>query len=175
MSKNNNMHESTIIQKLAANQALFQALFSNLTQAEILWRPYPEHWCLLEIICHLYDEEREDFRARVQSVLENPDAPLTPFDPVKWVTEREYIQQDFDKKLAAFLEERAASVTWLNDLENQKWDDAYDHPKMGKLSARHFLVNWLAHDNLHIRQITRVKYLYLEAHSEEDVEYAGNW
>lgn len=27
--------------------------------------PAPEKWCLLEIVFHLYDEEREEFRARV--------------------------------------------------------------------------------------------------------------
>ncbi|MFT4762216.1 MAG: hypothetical protein ACI9XO_004598, partial [Paraglaciecola sp.] len=29
--------------KLAANQTVFQALFSNLTKEEILWRPNPEY------------------------------------------------------------------------------------------------------------------------------------
>lgn len=169
------MNPTQIIQKLTANKTLLQNLFSNLSKEEILWRPYPEHWCLLEIICHLYDEEREDFRARVQSVLENPNKLLTPFDPVKWVTEREYIKQDFDKKLAAFLEERTASITWLTNLENPKWTNFHQHPRMGELSARHFLMNWLAHDYLHIRQIMRVKYLYLQAHSGEDLNYAGNW
>jgi hypothetical protein len=75
---------------------------------------------LLEIICHLYNEEREDFRARIQSILENPTVRLLPISPVKWVTEREYIKQGFDKKLAAFLEERTASIAWLNNLDHPK-------------------------------------------------------
>jgi hypothetical protein len=43
------------------------------------------------------------------------------------------------------------------------------------MSARLFLHNWLAHDYLHIRQINRLKFAYLKAHSDISLDYAGAW
>lgn len=169
------MKESIIIEKLATNQGVFQHLFANLSEEEIRWRPHPTHWCLLEILCHLHDNEHEDFLVRVQSVLKNSATPLIPIEPFLWVTERNYLAQNFNKKLVAFLQKRSESIRWLNNLAHPSWNNTYHHETYGKLTARNFLINWLAHDNLHIRQITRIKYLYLKEHSGEALTYAGKW
>ena len=60
-----NMGLKDIIQQLENNQKVFQNLLTNKTKDLYLWRPKPEKWCLLEIVCHLLDEEKDDFRARV--------------------------------------------------------------------------------------------------------------
>lgn len=130
---------------------------------------------MLEIVCHLYDEEREDFRARTRHVLDTPLEALTPIDPVGWVVERQYMQQEYAAMLGKFLEERQQSVTWLQSLQSPSWDNAYIHPKFGPLTAKMFLTNWLAHDYLHIRQIDRLKHQYLEHISGEKLDYAGGW
>lgn len=169
------METSLIIKKLAANQIVFQHLFTGLTKREIIWRPYSTHWCLLEILCHLHDNEHEDFKSRVQSVLENPTTPFTSIEPALWVTERAYITQNFEVQLISFLKKRSDSIKWLNSLVQPSWENTYYHETYGQLTARNLLTNWLAHDNLHIRQITRIKYLYLKEHSGEDLSYAGNW
>ena len=169
------MEYNKIIQELTRNKLVFKELLTGLGQEEYLWKQNPDKWCLLEIICHLYDEEREDFRTRTKQVLESPELPLPKIDPVGWVKERNYLHQNFSQKLDDFLSEREQSVKWLNSLENPKWNNAYDHPKLGKMTAKLFLSNWLAHDYLHIRQITRLKFDYLNYKSGEDLSYAGNW
>lgn len=169
------MDHQSITAALAANRGVFEHLLSGLSRENYLWKPDPGAWCLLEVLCHLYDEEREDFRARCRQVLENPEAPLPKIDPVGWVHSRAYLEQDFDARLAAFLEERDASVRWLKSLRDPAWHNTYHHPKFGPMPARLFLVNWLAHDYLHFRQITRLKYGYLARHSELPLDYAGTW
>src|SRR6186713_2999568 len=119
------MNHTDIILRLAQNQKTFAALFQGIPSEEITWRPKPEKWNLLEIVCHLYDEEREDFRARLKHVLESPGAPLPSIDPVGWVTERKYLQQDYEDRLKKFLEERTQSVAWLQSLSNPPWYNAY--------------------------------------------------
>jgi len=94
---------------------------------------------------------------------------------VGWVTNRKYMEQDFEVKIAAFLEEREKSIQWLNALSNPKWNNAYKHPKFGRMTAKMFLTNWLSHDYLHIRQITKLKYDYLKYVSGESLKYAGHW
>ncbi|MGH1433913.1 MAG: DinB family protein [Lewinella sp.] len=164
-----------IIQELTTNQLVFTGLLQDANPKMILWRPQPEHWCLLEVVCHLYDEEREDFRQRIKLLLEDPTQPLPPFDPTKWVQERAYLAQDYTAKTAAFLKERTASITWLQSLTSPAWDNTYQHPKLGPMSAGLFLANWLAHDQLHIRQINRIKRAYLQQTTDIDLSYAGNW
>jgi len=169
------MDQSVIIAELARNRDVFHSLLAGASATEYTWKPAPDKWCLLEIICHLYDEEREDFRARTKSVLEDPERPLEPIDPVGWVETREYMAQDFGLVLDKWVDERSESIHWLRSLASPDWNKACEHPKLGKLSAGTFLSNWLAHDYLHIRQIVRLKYQYLQHLTGESLDYAGTW
>ena len=169
------MDYTRVINGLGENRNVFKASLLGLPEEIFLWKPNPGKWCLLEIVCHLYDIEREDFRVRTRYALETLTGPLPPLDPQGWVNERKYIQQNYSDKINDFLAERDQSVKWLQSLANPDWDNAYRHEKFGKMTAKMFLSNWLAHDYLHIRQITKLKYDYLQQLAGEDLSYAGNW
>lgn len=169
------MNYQFIINELETNTAVFQALLQNVGKNEYLWKPAEDKWCLLEIICHLCDEEREDFRTRLKLVLETPEQAPPAIDPVDWVKSRNYLQQEFSRKLAAFVKERERSVRWLRSLVNPGWGNGFSHPTLGRRTATMYLASWLAHDYHHIRQINRLKYDYLKAVSGEDLSYAGKW
>jgi hypothetical protein len=164
-----------VIQELSRNKIVFHSLFDKMYDQVFLWKPAPDKWCLLEILCHLHDEEREDFRPRVQHTLENPDAPMKPIDPAGWVLKRKYIEQDYPEVLNKFMNERDESIKWLNQLKDVPWMNVHHHPNLGDISAEMFLTNWLAHDYLHIRQISRTKYQYLKYISGHQLSYAGEW
>ncbi len=164
-----------ITSQLAANMQVIVALLEKLPSHMYLWRSKPNNWCLLEILCHLVDEEIDDFRTRVMHVLETPDEPFTPIDPESWVQEREYLKQDYPEKLVEFIEERESSLAWLKSLESPQWKNTTYHPELGPMTAKQLLANWLAHDYHHIRQINVLKYGYLKEHSKEGLEYAGKW
>lgn len=166
---------SYVIESLARNRDVFLGLLDGLTAEETSWKPQPQKWSLLEIVCHLYDEEREDFRTRVQHTLTSPTTDAPPIDPEGWVISRKYSEQDYHEMLQRFLHEREQSVDWLRSLQSPPWDSTYVHPKYGPMSAEFFLINWLAHDMLHIRQILRVRYHYLAQSTSESLLYAGEW
>jgi hypothetical protein len=168
-------HIPHVVEGLARNQGVFRELLSATAPGQILWRPAPEKWNLLEITCHLGDEERLDFRARVRHVLETPQEPMPPIDPLAWVKDKKYGEQDFDERVQDFLDERSRSLHWLESLQQPRWEQTYLHPKMGPVSAAFLMANWLAHDYLHIRQITRLRYQYLAFLSGEKLDYAGTW
>ncbi|WP_271785261.1 DinB family protein [Aquimarina algiphila] len=175
LNKKHTLDYSKIINGLSENSAVFKQLLSGLTEEIHLWKLNPDKWCLLEIICHLHDEEIYDFRARTRHVLEKPTEGLPAIDPLGWVKNRKYIKQNYNDKLAEFLKEREQSVKWLQSLSNPKWDNTYEHAKFGKMTAKMFLSNWLAHDYLHIRQITKLKYDYLKQLTNENLIYGGYW
>jgi hypothetical protein len=163
------------IRQLETNHDVFAALFNTVSGEQVRWRFQPGKWNLLEIVCHLYDEEREDFRTRLSLVLDDPAQPFPPIDPTGWVLSRNYDAKDFSKTVRDFLEERKKSISWLRGLSHPQWQRAYIHPTFGPLSGELLLTNWVAHDYLHFRQITRVKYDYLAVTSGVKVDYAGNW
>ena len=170
------MNTGDIIKKLDDNLKVISDLLLVEDGEIIFWRPNPNHWCLLEIICHLVDEESKDFRNRVLHLLEHPGVPPSSFDPSIWVIENKYLEQDYKTKIEEFVQERKNSISILSSLKNPKWENGYDHSKLGKLSAMFYLNNWLAHDYLHIRQITKVKYLFLlNSDSNINYDYAGTW
>ncbi len=164
-----------IVEQFQKNKLVFYDLFKNENKKLFLWKQTPEKWCLLEILCHLYDEERKDFRFRIKWVLEKPNKIPPPFNPIDWVTDHNYMGQDYNSILDKFLEEREYSISWLKSLENVNWSNSFEHPKLGKMTAVYFLNNWLAHDYLHIRQIIKLKFDYLNNRFNEDLDYAGKW
>jgi len=168
------MNHQKLIQELKNNDNVFQTLLAELDSNQILWKPTPEKWCLLEVVCHLHDEEIEDFRTRTKQVIENPGLELKPIDPGGWVLQRNYIGQNYQDVLSSFLNEREESINWLLSLTNPNWRNFIIHHEVGRMTAEMFLSNWLAHDYLHMRQIIKLKYDYLASLSSGALNYAGN-
>lgn len=169
------MDPDCVITQLERHHALFAALFATVTPPMQHWRPPYGGWSLLEIACHLLDEEREDFRTRLNHIMADRSGPWPDIDPEAWPRTRDYAARDFATVTAQFLQARSESLSWLRDLREPKWNRSYQHPRFGPMSAEYMLRNWLAHDLLHIRQINRRGYEYLAAHSPQGLDYAGSW
>ena len=164
-----------IASELERNIGVFSALLQDTDKNEQVFREATGKWSLLENLCHLVDEEKEDFRKRVKSVLDSPNKALNLIDPEGWVKQRNYQNQNFKAKLNEWVSERKQSVKWLYGLHNPPWDNTFHHPRLGKMSAWLFLCNWLSHDYHHIRQINTIKRAYLEKHCGVGLDYAGSW
>lgn len=165
-----------VIKELERNKSIYRTILENIEEGTERWRPGAGKWCLLEIICHLVDEEKEDFRKRVKWTIEKPEQLPPNIDPGGWVLSRGYLQQNYDDKVKEWLSERQHSIDWLQslDLDAIKWTNGYDHPILGRITAYQFLCNWLAHDYHHIRQINRLRHQMLRHISGEKLSYAGN-
>lgn len=146
------------LDRLGRQAQAIAALVRGLPDAAMRAHPEPGRWSMLEVLAHLADEEREDFRARLDLILHRPDAPGTPIDPERWVVDRRYAERDPAAVLADFLAERERSLAWLRSLEAPRWDRAFDQPPLPPLSATDVLASWMAHDLLHLRQLARLLY-----------------
>ena len=170
------MDSKTVIARLGSNQAVLAHLVSEVTDEQARWRPRPDKWSLLEVVCHLLDEEREDFRRRLQLTLGEPGAAWPPIDPVAWVRDRRYQDRDLLASFAEFLAERDSSLAWLESLYAPAWDNGYEHPLLGTIRAGDLLASWVAHDLLHIRQIVGLQWGWAAAAAEPFTPgYAGEW
>ena len=153
-----------------------RTLVDGVGDEQARWKPDAESWSILEVVNHLYDEEREDFRVRLDYMLHRPgeDAPL--IDPQGWVTERAYNQRDLAQSLSNFLAERQRSLDWLRGLGAPNlaaevvmpWGAVY-HP--GDMAAA-----WVSHDLLHLRQLVELHWAWTQrVVVPYQSDYAGAW
>ena len=169
------MEFKLLYQELTNSTEIIRALLSGITQAETQLKPDAESWSFLEVICHLYDEEREDFREHLDFILHRQNEEWHQINPQAWVTERKYNEQDFIEMQNKFFAERKQSLGWLQGLSNTDWDTEYTSP-FGSMKAGEMFAAWVAHDNLHIRQLVELRRARIENITNTyNIQYAGDW
>src|SRR4051794_4353460 len=112
------MNVETLCQELTQSGQMIRALAMGISQAEAQIKPDAESWSILEVICHLYDEEREDFRQRLDIILHRPNEIFPPIHPSAWVTERHYNERDLADMLEKFAAEREKSLDLIKGLSS---------------------------------------------------------
>jgi uncharacterized damage-inducible protein DinB len=169
------MEFNTLYQELQNSTEMIRALLSGLTQEEAQNKPNPESWSILEVVCHLYDIEREDFREHLDFILHRQDEEYHVIDPQSWIIERKYNEQSFIDTQEKFFAERKLSLEWLRGISDSDWETTYTSP-YGSVSAGEMLSCWIAHDNLHLRQFVELRRARIETITKPyPIEYAGDW
>ena len=169
------MEFKTLYEELEHNTEMIRALLAGINQVESQIRPDAKSWSILEVVCHLYDEEREDFREHVDFILHRQNEEWHSIDPQSWVTERKYNEQDMYEMSEKFFSERRKSLEWLTEISNSDWETSYTS-QYGSVSAGEMFCCWVAHDNLHVRQLTELRRNWIERITQPyDIQYAGDW
>jgi hypothetical protein len=167
---------NSVVLRLAATARAIDAVTRDLSREEVTWKPDPARWSVLEVVNHLGDEEAEDFRTRLDIALHRPAEPFPPIDPQGWVRSRDYAARRLGESLDRFLAERDRSLTWLKGLGEIDLDRGKSHPTGGSLTARQLLAAWAAHDLVHLRQVTKLRYDFLASEvAPTTLDYAGKW
>jgi uncharacterized damage-inducible protein DinB len=163
-----------ITRQLAASGEAVRALVQPLTVDQARWTPDPERWSIAEVVAHLYNEERIDFRQHLQEMLSDPPLPWGALRREGWIAV-ESCRQALDR----FLQERDASIAWLDALNAPDWDVA-SQASFGPddetltLRAGDVLISWVDHDLLHLRQIVALLHGWHEAQGASySTRYAG--
>ena len=169
------MEFNTLYQELQSSTDMIRAFLVRITQGEAQVKPNPESWSILEVVCHLHDIEREDFREHLDFILHRQNEAYHEIDPQAWINERRYNEQDFQSMQEQFFSERQKSLEWLRGLSNSDWDITYSS-QYGSLSAGEMFSCWVAHDNLHLRQLVELRRARIENITQPyPIEYAGDW
>ncbi len=170
------MQAASIASRMRTMAPSLRALLDGVSRDDLRWRPDPNSWSILEIVCHLADEEAEDFRPRLESTLRDPAAPWPPLDLDDVAHKRGYIDRDLAEALSLLESKRAENLRWLGGViaGSPDWSRAYRHPKIGTISAADLLSSWAAHDALHLRQIAK-RLFQLAQRDGASTEYAGEW
>ena len=169
------MEFRTLYEELVFSTEVIRAMLAGIDQEQSQVKPDAKSWSILEVVCHLYDEEREDFREHLDFILHRQNDEYHVIDPQGWVTQRNYNEQSFAEMQEKFFAERRASLTWLKTISGSDWDTTYTS-EYGSISAGEMFSCWVAHDNLHIRQLVELRRVWIENITKPyPIEYAGEW
>ncbi len=161
--------------QLTSNAKAIEQMVAGLDSESAHWKPSDNDWSVVEVMCHLADEEREDFRTRFQFLLDGKSGDPPPNDSGN-VTGRRYNERDLASSLADYLNERQQSLNWLRGLTNIPFDNKVTWSWGRTISVGDMLVSWVAHDVLHMRQLTELKWGYqMQQFAPYNPDYAGDW
>jgi uncharacterized damage-inducible protein DinB len=170
------INKEEILRQMDSNAEAIRALLQTISDEQARWKPDPETWSMQEVMEHIYNEERIDFRKHLKEMFSDPPQPWGRFRQEEYIAVENCLQA-----LEAFLDERKASIAWLKSLVSPDWGItsqatfSFDSDTL-VLSAGDVLVSWVAHDYLHMRQMNELTYAWNEKlASPFSVEYAGGW
>ena len=113
-----NMNLDNFILRLSSNAKTIESLTSDLSAEQLLWKQSLEKWSILQVVYHLWRTEEKDFRLRLEKTLRDPQEEWTPPSPQEMGLEQIGDDNNLEKYLQNFLDEREKSITWLKTLEN---------------------------------------------------------
>lgn len=159
--------------ELARFPALLGAVVAGLDTDNWRARPLPAEWAPVEIVCHLRDEEAEDFGARVRAILAGDDR-FVPIDPERWAVERGYRDADPGAALTAFRRLRTENLALLADARVEDLARSVPQPGGQPLSGLDLAAAWVAHDRLHLHQLVgTLARLWADRWTQYRAPYAG--
>ncbi len=171
------MNLEFFIARLSANAKVLESLCREASVEPALWKQSPEKWSMRQVVYHLAQTEEKDFRPRLEKTLRDVNEDWQPLVASEMrLTEETGAMNNPAEYLQSFLAEREKSIAWLKTLENPVWENAHRHNEQLTLAAGDLLASWLAHDYLHIKQIVRLQYDYVNfIAADYKTEYAGTW
>jgi uncharacterized damage-inducible protein DinB len=165
-----------IIRQLTGNAEAMRALVQTISDGQAQWKPNPDTWSMKQVMEHVYNEERIDFRKILKRMLNAASQPSG--EPLH----EEYMPVESCRQaLDGFLMEREASLKWLRALTSPNWDVTSQWPfgpagDVTTFSAGDVLLSWVEHDILHLRQMIELLHAWNEKQaSPYSLMYAGGW
>jgi hypothetical protein len=164
-----------VIKQLRVNAEIVRSLVQPISDEQANWKPDKETWNMKEVMEHVYNEERIDFRKHLKEMFSDPPQPWGAFRHQELISVGSCHQA-----LESFLMERESSLEWLQSLDAPEWhvesQATFGLEEVLNLKAGDVLGSWVAHDFLHIRQMNELLYAWnVQQISPYSVRYAGDW
>jgi len=137
--------------------ATIQAELAALPEPALTFHPAPGEWCVKEVLGHLIESERRGFAGRIRFILAAGDRAgeglaLEGWDQEIVARERNDCARDGAALVAEFARMRAESAKLAGGLTAGDLARGGRH-RVGFLTVRDLLHEWVHHDRNHIRQM----------------------
>jgi hypothetical protein len=158
---------------LEATCALVDGEVRALSDDDARWHPAPGEWCVNEVLGHLIESEKRGFFGRITRTLEQGGQFEQPWDQIAVARER----RDCERMAASLFMEwmgiRRRSVEMVRGLRPEQLDRTCTHGKVGELSVRDLLHEWVHHDRNHTKQLLANVQLRVWPHMRNAQKFTG--
>lgn len=142
---------------LQSAAAAIRAELSALPEPALVFHPAPGEWCVKEVLGHLIESEGRGFAGRIRFILAAGDKAgegltLEGWDQEIVARERNDCARDGAALMAEFDRMRADSVKLAAGLSAADLAKGGSH-RVGFLTVRDLLHEWVHHDRNHLRQM----------------------
>ena len=124
-----------------------------LPEEVLHWHPAPGEWCVNEVVGHLLEAERRGFAGRIRVILESDRPRLETWDQLAVAGGRGDCERPSREVMAELLAERVISVELVKGLSTESLDRGGEHVKVGPVTVRELLQEWVHHDRNHVKQM----------------------
>jgi hypothetical protein len=133
--------------------AMIEAELTALPDEVVRGHPGPGEWCALEVLGHLIEADRRGFDGRIRSILREDAPTLVAWDQDAVARARGDCRRPARELIDEFAALRRDSVALVSGLRAADLERLGRHPKVGDLTVRDLLHEWVHHDRNHLRQI----------------------
>jgi DinB superfamily len=138
---------------LRAHASAVRAEMEALPDSVLSWHPAQDEWCAKEVLGHVIETERRGFAGRIRNILEGDEPALAAWDQRQVAAERLDCERDAAELLREYLQQRETSMGLVAGLRPDQLDRAGVHERVGRLTVRDLLHEWVHHDRGHLRQL----------------------
>jgi hypothetical protein len=117
------------------------------------WQPAPEEWSANECLGHIIEADRRGFAGRIERILEKDGVLEHGWDQVGVASARRDNERSVAAILAEFTSGRDAGIALVDRLRPDELERSAVHDRVGPVTVRNLLHEWVFHDRNHIRQI----------------------
>jgi len=157
---------------LIASSALIESEFKALGD-DAGWHPAPGEWCARAVVGHLIEAEKRGFAGRIRIILAEDQPKLQAWDQVGVEKQRNDCARLTDSVWMEFMGLRHDSVTLVRSLRSADLDRAGVHPKVGELTVRWLLHEWVSHDRNHTKQMLSIAQERVWPHMGNSQKFKG--
>lgn len=138
---------------LAAMPDALQRRLTDLTDAELRFKPGTETFSVLENVWHLRDIEVEGYARRLRLLLQEENPLLPDLDGSALARERRYNSQPLQPALETLLVSRRGSLAILADVTPAQLARRGTFENVGEVSLGRLLELWVEHDQGHLKEL----------------------
>jgi hypothetical protein len=158
---------------LGSTSALIEGEVKALSDEDARWHPAPGEWCVNEVLGHLIESEKRGFFGRITRTLEAAGQLEQPWDQTAVARERRDCERMASSLFMEWMGIRRRSIEMVSALRPEQLDRTCVHGKVGELSVRDLLHEWVHHDRNHTRQLLANVQHLVWPHMRNAQKFAG--
>ena len=117
------------------------------------WRPAPGEWSATECLGHIIEADRRGFAGRISRILAEDGVAEQGWDQLAVAAARRDTERTVASILDEFVAVRDPGIALVDSLRLDQLDRFAIHDRVGRVTVRNLLHEWVFHDRNHIRQL----------------------